>query len=76
MMIFVECTFVDLKSSKLKGKMNKTFREIGEFNSWYALAKTDSSMILNIMRYNPVDNPLLKQIYDVRLLQVSREVES
>lgn len=72
-MIFVECTFVDLKAGQLKGKMHKTFSDIGEFNSWYSLAKMDTGMVLNIMRYNPMEKPSLKQVYDVRLLQVSRE---
>jgi hypothetical protein len=72
-MIFVECTLIDLKGAILKGKMHKSFTEIGEFNSWYKSIKTDRSMILNIMRYNPIEKPSFKQVNDVRLLQVSRE---
>lgn len=72
-MIFVECTLVDLKNGLLKGKINKSFDELGEFNSWYNLAKTDKGMVINIMRYNPLEKPSLKQINDVKLLQVSRE---
>lgn len=72
-MIFVECTIIDLKVGLLKGKIHKTFDELGEFNKWYEMAKTDKSMVINIMRYNPLEKPSLKQINDVKLLQVSRE---
>lgn len=74
MIIFVECTIVDLKAVVLKAKIHKSFDMIDDFNKWYSEAKTDKNMILNIMRYNPIDKPSLKEIYDIRLLQVSREV--
>ena len=73
-MMFVECTIIDLKAGLLKGKIHKSFDMIDDFNKWYQTAKTDKSMILNIMRYNPVDNPSKKQVNDVKLLQVSREL--
>lgn len=73
-LIFVECTMIDLKGGILKGKMHKSFSEIGEFNSWYKSVKSDKTMIVNVMRYNPIDKPSFKQVNDLRLLRVSREL--
>lgn len=74
MNLFVEVTLVDLASGTLKGKLHKSFDMIDDFNKWYAIAKTDKSMVINIMRYNPLEKPSQKQVYDVRLLQVSRSI--
>lgn len=71
--IFVECTIVNLTTGRISGKMMKVFDFIGDFNAWYDTAKTDQTMILNIMHYNPVEKARLKDVYDVRLLGVSRE---
>lgn len=73
-LIFVECTVVNLKSGLTAGKFFRNFDNIAEFNSWYEIAKEDKSMVLNIMRYNPIEKPLLKSINDVKLLSVSREL--
>lgn len=71
--IFVECTIVD--SGKLTGgHYYKNFLDIGEFNAWYKIAREDEGLVLNIMRYNPLEKPLLKSINDVKLLSVSREL--
>lgn len=74
MIIFTESTIVDLKAGTIKGKIHKSFDQIGDFNSWYKIAKMDSSMVINIMHYNPLEKPTFKQVNDVRLLQVSREL--
>lgn len=74
MVIFTECTIVDLKSGTLKAKIHKSFDMIDDFVKWYNEAKADKNMILNIMRYNPIEKPSLKQVNDIKLLQVSREV--
>jgi hypothetical protein len=73
MIIFVECTIVDLAQGILKGKINKSFEMIDDFNKWYNLAKADKTMVINVMRYNPMEKPSLKLVNDVKLLQVSRE---
>lgn len=71
-MMFVECTIVDLQLGILKGKIHKSFEMIDDFNKWYALNKNDKTLVINIMRYNPLEKPLVKQVNDVKLLQVSR----
>lgn len=72
-MIFVEVTIVDLKAGILKTKIHKTFDMIDDFNKWYQIAKKDTQMVLNIMKYNPMEKPSFKEVNDVKLLQTSRE---
>jgi hypothetical protein len=74
MNIFIECTIVDLSAGTTRGRFFKTFDNISDFNAWYKINKEDASMILNIMKYNPMEKPLLKSINDVKLLSVSREI--
>lgn len=72
--IFVECTIVNLQTGRLSGKVMRVFDVISDFNTWYDNAKTDPALVLNIMNYNPVEKSRLKDVYDVRLLGVSREL--
>jgi hypothetical protein len=72
-MITVECSIIDLKTRIIKGKYNKIFTIGDDFNKWYAIVKTDCDTIINIMRYNPEYNPGLKDVYDAKLLRVTRE---
>lgn len=75
-MMFVECTIVNLETRTPMSKYTKRFDMIDDFNKWYGLTKTDTSMIINIMSYDPMEKPLLKQINDVKLLSVSREIST
>lgn len=72
-MIFVECTIVNLRTRMPGARYMKSFDLIDDFNKWYTIAKSDGDTIINVMRYNPVEKPSLKTIYDVKLLSVSRE---
>lgn len=72
--IFVECTMVNLKTGLIMGKFMKTFEIFGDFMTWYKENKNDTSMIINIMKYNPGEKARLKDVYDVKLLSVSREL--
>jgi len=72
-MIYCECTIVDLENRKTAGKYFKTFDNISDFNAFYKIAKDDMSMILNIiLNYSPMDKPMLKSVYDAKLLNLSR----
>lgn len=74
-MIYVEVTIIDLRTHRLSSKWSKQFDMIDDFNKWYNMAKEDISLIINVMKYNPMDFPLLKQLNDVRLLSVARSTE-
>lgn len=74
MLLYVECTIINMTTYLPLGKYVKNFDMIGDFNSWYKIAKDDPAMILNIMKYNPIEYPSLKTTNDIKLLGVSREL--
>lgn len=54
--------------------MEKIFIETDEFRKFYNLAKSDPYVIISVvLSYNPVDKPVLKDVYDARLLRLSKE---
>ncbi len=71
-MIYVECSIINYKTNKLAGKYLKTFEFQGDFNSWYAIAKKDDDLFINIMRYNPQELSGQKSVYDAKLINMSR----
>lgn len=76
-MIFVECIVMDLKTGKTKGRYYKEFDLQAEFNSWYAIVKTDGDTAINIMSYNYKEKTGLKAVHDAslsRLPRVNREL--
>jgi hypothetical protein len=75
-MMWVECSVIDLKTNKIKGKYHKTFNNIGEFTPWYRIVKTDCDTIINIMRFDYNNKPGLKHVNDAKLLRVSRLVST
>lgn len=72
-MIFVECTVINLKTRQVAGKYHKQFDMPDDFSKWYKLAKESGDTFINLMKFNPLENPLLKQVNDVKLLSVSKE---
>jgi hypothetical protein len=66
-LIFVECTFVSSGS-----KLERQFTAIDDFNKWYNITKTDTNCIINIMKYDPTNNPGLKLTNDISLLKAPR----
>ena len=71
-MIYVEATIINLKTQKIGGKYYKSFDMIADFNSWYDLTKNNGDVIINVMKYNPMDKPSQKNIYDTKLLSLGR----
>ena len=49
------------------------FESVKEFNEFYALAKTDPHVMINILNYDPYKNPGQKSICDARLFGMSTE---
>lgn len=71
-MIYAECSVVDLKTNRIKGKYNKVFDSLNDFNSWFKIVKTDYDTIINVMQYDPEVFPGRKDYYDAKLLRVER----
>ena len=71
-MIFVELTLINLETSKLAGKYYKEFTNHDDFNKFYELNKSYGDVIMNVMKYNHFDKPSLKNVYDAKLLSLSR----
>lgn len=74
MIYFVECTLVNLKTTKIAGKIYKEFSSHTDFTRWYELTKSDHDTFTNIYLYNPIDKPKLKNLYDAKLLSLGRNL--
>lgn len=72
-MIFVVCTYLNPNSLMPMSNLEKSFTDMKDFNEFYKTAKTDPLTVINIMRYNPIDKPGLRDKYDIQLLNLSRE---
>jgi hypothetical protein len=74
-MIFVEQHILDIKTMMPIASFSKTFMSLSEFTKFYKLAKLDPCVIINVLTYNPQENPGQKSSYDLKLYSMSREVE-
>lgn len=74
-MLYVEQHILDPKTFMPIGSYTKQFTSLREFNSFYKLAKTDPYVIINILKYNPQENPVQKTSYDVMLYGMNKEIE-
>lgn len=72
-MIFVECQVIDHRTNGLGGKYNKNFTDHTDFVKWYDLTKKDGYVIINVMKYNPQDNPGLAETNYLKLIRASME---
>lgn len=71
--IHIEYHYLD-ENLKHQGSLSKCFTSISDFNSAYKLAKSDPYVIINVMKYNPNEFPLQKEMNDVKLYSVTRSL--
>lgn len=72
-MVHVECTIINTETFKIISTVNKNFKNGHEFNEFYSFAKDDPSMLLNIMYYDPYAFSIKKDVYDAKLLRLTKE---
>jgi len=74
-MIYVEQHILDPNTMMPLASCMKYFTSLSEFNSFYKLAKQDPCTILNILSYDPHENPSQKTSFDIKLYSMGREIE-
>lgn len=73
-MITVKCTYLNPETLRPMNSLEKKFPDPIEFRKFYLLAKTDPCVILDVVfKYDPQAKPVLKDVYDARLLRLGRE---
>ena len=72
-MIFLEYHILDSITLMPRTSYTKIFTNISEYTKFYNLAKTDPCCMLNVMKYNPQEQTILKSVNDIKLFSVPRE---
>lgn len=73
-MIYVEQHFLHPKTLLPTSSYIKAFDLLSEFNAFYKIAKADPYCLINVMKYNPNENPGQKSHFDAKLFSVKREM--
>jgi hypothetical protein len=71
-MIYVECHVIDHRTMKLGGSYKKEFTSNSEFSKWYGLAKKDSFVIINVMKYDPALDVSKTNLNYLKLVQLEK----
>lgn len=63
-MFHAQIHYLNANLSPTGTTLDKTFRDLGEFNSWYKVAKLDPYSVIEIRNFDPQKDNLKKQKYD------------
>lgn len=74
-MIFVEQHILDKKTLMPIASFERQFLSLKDFNGFYNLAKLDPCVLINVLNYDPKENPGQKLSYDTKLYSMSKEIE-
>jgi hypothetical protein len=75
-LIYVEQHILDPNTMMPMASYTKVFTSISEFNAFYKLAKLDPFVIINVLTYNPDENPGQKTSFDLKLYSTSQEIST
>jgi len=73
-MIYVEQHILDPETYMPVASYTKMFSSKREFIQFYNLAKADDFVLINVLYYNPHENPGQKSEFDAKLYTTSRSV--
>ena len=73
--MYVEVHILHPKTMQPTSSWAKFVTSSLEFTKIYNLVKADSSMMINVLNYDPQKNPGQKSTNDAKLFSMSREVE-